>query len=688
MIKRLSACIREYKKQTILTPVCMVGEVVCECTIPLLTADLINSIQNGCDLRTILLYGLKLFVIAMLSLGFGALSGWFAAEAAAGFAKNLRHDLYYQVQSFSFANIDRFSTSSLVTRLTTDVTNIQNAFMMCIRIAVRAPMMLVFAVIMSIRVGKQLAFIFAGTVPILGLALFFMIRSALPLFKAVFKKYDALNNSVQENVQGMRVVKSFVREDYETQKFSAASDSVRADFLKAEKILALNSPVMQFCVYTSMILISFFAAKLIVTSGGTYLGVGSLTSMITYSMQILMSLMMLSMIFVMLTMAQASGKRICEVLGETSSLHNPENPVYEVPNGAVDFDHVEFKYSASAKRSALSDIDFHVKSGQTVGIIGGTGSAKTTLVQLICRLYDVTDGSVKVGGRDVRAYDLETLRNQVAVVLQKNVLFSGTIKENLRWGDPNATDAELQRACELACADEFIQQMPDKYDTYIEQGGSNVSGGQKQRLCIARALLKKPKILILDDSTSAVDTKTDAKIRAALRTEIPETTKFIIAQRISSIQDADLILVLDGGAINGMGTHETLLSSNQIYQEVYYSQNRTGGADNGGRNGFQTETLPLLRGRDRARLPVRLPPVGDLLASPVPEPAESFFLQAEHREERGLSPGQGAGVLVPHPARAQPELLLPQLQAAPHPGGRVPHPVATTWYGTKKRARL
>ena len=581
MIKRLSACIREYKKQTILTPVCMVGEVVCECTIPLLTADLINSIQNGCDLRTILLYGLKLFVIAMLSLGFGALSGWFAAEAAAGFAKNLRHDLYYQVQSFSFANIDRFSTSSLVTRLTTDVTNIQNAFMMCIRIAVRAPMMLVFAVIMSIRVGKQLALVFAGIVPILGLALFCMIRSALPLFKAVFKKYDALNNSVQENVQGMRVVKSFVREDYETQKFSAASDSVRADFLKAEKILALNSPVMQFCVYTSMILISFFAAKLIVTSGGTYLGVGSLTSMITYSMQILMSLMMLSMILVMLTMAQASGKRICEVLGETSSLHNPENPVYEVPNGAVDFDHVEFKYSASAKRSALSNIDFHVKSGQTVGIIGGTGSAKTTLVQLICRLYDVTDGSVKVGGRDVRAYDLETLRNQVAVVLQKNVLFSGTIKENLRWGDPNATDAELQRACELACADEFIQQMPDKYDTYIEQGGSNVSGGQKQRLCIARALLKKPKILILDDSTSAVDTKTDAKIRAALRTEIPETTKFIIAQRISSIQDADLILVLDGGAINGMGTHETLLSSNQIYQEVYYSQNRTGGADNG-----------------------------------------------------------------------------------------------------------
>ena len=579
MIKRLSACIREYKKQTILTPVCMVGEVVCECTIPLLTADLINSIQNGCDLRTILLYGLKLFVIAMLSLGFGALSGWFAAEAAAGFAKNLRHDLYYQVQSFSFANIDRFSTSSLVTRLTTDVTNIQNAFMMCIRIAVRAPMMLVFAVIMSIRVGKQLALVFAGIVPILGLALFCMIRSALPLFKAVFKKYDALNNSVQENVQGMRVVKSFVREDYETQKFSAASDSVRADFLKAEKILALNSPAMQFCVYTSMILISFFAAKLIVTSGGTYLGVGSLTSMITYSMQILMSLMMLSMIFVMLTMAQASGKRICEVLGETSSLHNPENPVYEVPNGAVDFDHVEFKYSASAKRSALSDIDFHVKSGQTVGIIGGTGSAKTTLVQLICRLYDVTDGSVKVGGRDVRAYDLETLRNQVAVVLQKNVLFSGTIKENLRWGDPNATNAELQRACELACADEFIQQMPDKYDTYIEQGGSNVSGGQKQRLCIARALLKKPKILILDDSTSAVDTRTDALIREGFKSYIPETTKIIIAQRVASVQDADLILVMDNGHIADMGTHDQLLASSEIYREVYESQTNGGEQD-------------------------------------------------------------------------------------------------------------
>ena len=581
MIKRLAASIREYKRDTILTPLLMIGEVVCECVIPLYTAQLVNQIQAGCTRDVIFYYGLRLLGLALLSLCFGMAAGWFCAAASTGFAKNLRHDLFYRVQNFSFANIDQFSTSSLVTRLTTDVSNVQMAFMMIIRTAVRAPLMLIFSVVGAIKVGKELAFVFAAAIPLLSFGLLLMAKFAMPLFKAVFKKYDRLNNSVQENVQAMRVVKSFVREDYETKKFSAASDDVRKDFLKAEKILATNTPLMQFCVYMSRILICYFAAKLIVQSGGTYLNVGSLTSMITYSMQILMSLMMLSMIFVMLTMAQASGKRICEVLGETSSLHNPEKPVYEVPNGAVDFDHVEFKYSASAKRSALSDIDFHVKSGQTVGIIGGTGSAKTTLVQLICRLYDVTDGSVKVGGRDVREYDLETLRNQVAVVLQKNVLFSGTIKENLRWGDANATDAELQRACELACADEFIQQMPDKYDTYIEQGGSNVSGGQKQRLCIARALLKKPKILILDDSTSAVDTRTDAKIRAALRSEIPETTKFIIAQRISSIQDAELILVLDGGQINGMGTHETLLASNQIYQEVYHSQNRAGGADNG-----------------------------------------------------------------------------------------------------------
>ena len=580
MIKRLAACIREYKRPTILTPVCMVGEVVCECTIPLLTADLINAIQNGCTMQTILSFGLKLFVIAMLSLGFGSLSGWFAAEAAAGFARNLRHDLYYQVQGFSFANIDRFSTSSLVTRLTTDVTNIQNAFMMCIRIAVRAPMMLVFAVVMSVRVGKQLALIFAGIVPVLGFALFLMIRSALPLFKAVFKKYDALNNSVQENVQAMRVVKSFVREDYET------GEVLRRLRLRAEGLPQRRRKSWRSTPCHAVLRVHVDDPHLVfrgeahrhVWRGVSGRGKSDEHDHVFHASSL--SLMMPRRSS-MMTMAQASGKRICEVLDETSSLQNPAEPVYDVKNGDVDFDHVNFKYSAAAKRSALSDVDFHVRSGQTVGIIGGTGSSKTSLVQLICRLYDVTDGSVRVGGVDVRQYDLETLRNQVAVVLQKNVLFSGTIKENLRWGDANASDEELQRACELACADEFIQQMPEKYDTYIEQGGTNVSGGQKQRLCIARALLKKPKISILDDSTSAVDTKTDAKIRAALRSEIPETTKFIIAQRISSIQDADLILVLEGGQIDAMGTHEQLLASNRIYREVYESQNKAGGADNG-----------------------------------------------------------------------------------------------------------
>ena len=581
MIKRLIGCVREYRTPTLLTPLFMVGEVVCECVIPLLTASLINNIQAGCGMDVILQHGLKLLVIAMLALAFGVASGWFCATASAGFAKNLRHDLYYKVQDFSFANIDRFSTSSLVTRLTTDVSNVQQAFMMLIRTAVRAPLMLVFAVIMSVSVGKKLSLVFAATIPVLLFGLSLLIYKALPLFRAVFKKYDRLNNSVQENIQAMRVVKSFVREDYETQKFTAASDDVRKDFLRAEKILALNNPLMQLCVYAGMILISFFAAKLIIASGGTYLNVGSLTSMITYSMQILMSLMMLSMIFVMLTMASASVKRIAEVLSETSDLHNPENPVYEVPDGSVDFDHVSFKYSAHADRMALSDIDLHIKSGQTVGILGGTGSSKTSLVQLISRLYDASEGTVRVGGIDVRRYDLETLRNQVAVVLQKNVLFSGTIKENLRWGDPDASDEELMRICRLACADEFIEQFPDKYDTYIEQGGTNVSGGQKQRLCIARALLKKPKVLILDDSTSAVDTKTDAKIRQAFRTEIPDTTKFIIAQRVSSIQDADVIVVMDSGSISACGTHETLLKTSDIYREVYESQNKAGGKDNG-----------------------------------------------------------------------------------------------------------
>ncbi|MBQ1264767.1 MAG: ABC transporter ATP-binding protein, partial [Oscillospiraceae bacterium] len=526
-----------------------------------------------------LAYGLRLLLVALLSLCCGAASGWFGATAASGFAKNLRRDLFHKVQDFSFSNIDHISTSSLVTRLTTDVANVQQAFMMLIRIAVRAPMMLVFAVIMSVRVGKKLAFVFAGVIPILAVGLFLMMRTVMPIFRAVFKKYDLLNNSVQENIQGIRVVKSYVREDYETQKFTEASDDVRRGFLRADKILALNNPLMQLCIDITRILISYFAARLIIGSLGTYLNIGSLTSMITYSMQILMSLMMLSMIFVQLSMAGACAKRIVEVLDEESDITNPENPVYHVENGDVDFFGVNFKYSAFAERMALENIDLHVKSGMTVGILGGTGSAKSSLIQLIPRLYDATKGQVLVGGRDVREYDLTTLRDQVAVVLQKNVLFSGSIKENLRWGDPNATDEELERVCRLACADEFIRTFPDGYDTHIEQGGTNVSGGQKQRLCIARALLKKPKILILDDSTSAVDTKTDAKIRQALRTEIPDTTKFIIAQRVSSIEDADLILVMENGTIRAQGTHEQLLKTSDIYREVYESQ--TGGAQNG-----------------------------------------------------------------------------------------------------------
>lgn len=579
MLKRLLQCLREYKRATILTPLFMIGEVTCECIIPLLTAKLINGIQAGCTMEFITNYGLALLAMALLSLGFGALSGVFCATASAGFARNLRHDLFYHVQDFSFANIDRFSTSSLVTRLTTDVTNVQMAFMMIIRTAVRAPLMLVFAVCMSISVGKRLAWVFALMIPILGGGLALMIYKAMPLFKAVFKKYDRMNNSIQENVQAMRVVKSFVREDYESKKFFATSDDVRKDFTKAESILGFNNPLMQFCVYCSLILISYFAAKLIVTSGGTYLNVGSLTSMITYSMQILMSLMMLSMVFVMITMASASAKRIFEVLDETSTLRDPAKPVMEVPDGSITFDHVSFKYAANAQKMVLEDIDLEIKSGMTVGIIGGTGASKSTLIQLICRLYDATEGTVRVGGIDVRDYSMEALRDQVAVVLQKNVLFSGTIRENLRWGNADASDEELERICKLAQADEFIQRFPKKYDTYIEQGGANVSGGQKQRLCIARALLKKPKILILDDSTSAVDTKTDALIRAAFRSEIPGTTKLIIAQRVASVEDADLILVMDNGRIVDQGSHAQLLRSSQIYREVYESQNKAGEED-------------------------------------------------------------------------------------------------------------
>ena len=579
MLKRLLQCLREYKRATILTPIFMVGEVTCECIIPLLTAKLINGIQAGCTMEFITNYGLALLAMALLSLGFGALSGVFCATASAGYARNLRHDLFYHVQDFSFANIDRFSTSSLVTRLTTDVTNVQMAFMMIIRTAVRAPLMLIFAVSMSISVGKQLAWVFALMIPILGGGLSLMIYKAMPLFKAVFKKYDRMNNSIQENVQAMRVVKSFVREDYESKKFFATSDDVRKDFTKAESILGFNNPLMQFCVYCSLILISYFAAKLIVTSGGTYLNVGSLTSMITYSMQILMSLMMLSMVFVMITMASASAKRIFEVLDETSTLCDPAQPVMEVPDGSITFDHVSFKYAANAQKMVLEDIDLEIKSGMTVGIIGGTGASKSTLIQLICRLYDATEGTVRVGGIDVRDYSMEALRDQVAVVLQKNVLFSGTIRENLRWGNADASDEELERICKLAQADEFIQRFPKKYDTYIEQGGANVSGGQKQRLCIARALLKKPKILILDDSTSAVDTKTDARIRGAFRSEIPGTTKLIIAQRVASVEDADLILVMDNGRIVDQGSHAQLLRSSQIYREVYESQNKAGEED-------------------------------------------------------------------------------------------------------------
>ena len=580
MIKKLLASVREYKRDTLLTPLFMVGEVGLECTLPLITAKLINSIEAQAQMSQVLRYGLILVVMAMCSMGCGILSGWFAASSSAGFAKNLRHDLFARVQSFSFANIDRFSTSSLVTRLTTDVTNVQNAFMMIIRTAVRSPLMLIFAVVMSIRMGGAISLVFLLVIPILAFGLLFIAKRAMPLFKAVFHKYDNLNNSVQENIKGMRVVKSFVREDYEQKKFGAASEDVRNDFTKAEKLLAINNPLMLLAMYLCMILIPYFSAKVIISSGGSTMQVGDLASLITYSMQILMSLMMLSMIFVMITLAGEAARRIVEVLDTEPSLANPAEPVTEVKDGSIDFENVSFKYRDDAEVFALEDINLHIASGQTVGILGGTGSAKTTLIQLISRLYDVSVGSVKVGGVDVRSYDMEALRNQVSVVLQKNVLFSGTIKENLRWGDPDATDEEMVRICRLAQADEFIQTFPDKYDTYIEQGGANVSGGQKQRLCIARALLKKPKILILDDSTSAVDTKTDALIRKAFREEIPSTTKLIIAQRIASIQDADLILVMDGGRVVAQGDHAHLLETSEIYREVYDSQTK-GGSDIG-----------------------------------------------------------------------------------------------------------
>ena len=579
MIKRLSQCIREYKKVSILTPIFIVFEVILECIIPFIIANMVNEIQAGCGMDTIFQNGALLILMACLSLLFGALAGSTCATASCGFAKNVRHDLFHRVQQFSFENIDRFSTSSLVTRLTTDVMNVQMAFMMIIRIAIRAPLMFLFAVIMAFIMGGRLATVFVLVIPIMIFGLVMVIKNTMPLFRKVFKKYDNLNNSIQENVKSMRVVKSFVREDYEKEKFDAAAEDVCQDFTRAEKILALNNPIMQFCLYAVMIFVLYFGSYIIISTKGLSVNVGQLSAILTYSFQILSSLMMVSMVFVMITMSAESAKRIVEVLDDESTIQNPENPIMEVKDGSIDFDGVNFKYSKKASKMALANIDLHIKTGETIGIIGGTGSSKSSLIQLISRLYDTTEGTVKVGGMDVKNYDLETLRNEVAVVLQKNVLLSGTIKENLRWGNKEATDEELIEACKLAQADEFIQRFPDKYDTYIEQGGANVSGGQKQRLCIARALLKKPKILILDDSTSAVDTKTDALIRQAFKEFIPETTKIIIAQRISSVQDSDRIIVMEGGTINAIGTHEELLKKNSIYQEVYTSQNKAGDED-------------------------------------------------------------------------------------------------------------
>lgn len=576
MVKELSKSIREYKKASIATPILVSMEVVMECTIPFIIALLVNEIKAGCSLGVILRYGAILIVMAALSLSFGALAGSTCATASCGLAKNLRRDMFYSIQHYSFENIDKFLTSSLVTRMTTDITNVQNAYMMIIRTAIRSPLMLIFAFVMAFVMGGKMAWIFLIVVPILGAGLGLVIVKTMPLFKKVFKKYDNLNSSVQENVKGIRVVKSFVREDYEQKKFDAAAADVCADFTKAERILALNGPMMQFCIYAVMVFVLSFGSYTIITSQGLDLDVGQFSALLTYSFMMLNSLMMLSMVFVMIAMAGESGKRIVEVLSEKSTLSNPENPRYTVADGSVSFENVSFKYSSKAERMALANIHLQIRSGETIGIIGGTGSSKSTLIQLISRLYDATEGVVKVGGVDVRDYDLEALRNQVAVVLQKNILFSGTIKENLRWGDKDATDEELVQACKLACADEFISQFPQGYDTYIEQGGANVSGGQKQRLCIARALLKKPKVLILDDSTSAVDTRTDAAIRKALREYIPETTKIIIAQRTASVEDADRIVVMEGGSINAVGTHAQLLAENAIYREIYTSQNKAG----------------------------------------------------------------------------------------------------------------
>lgn len=579
MIKRLSKSIREYKKVSIITPILMIGEVLMEAVIPYILAMLVNEIQAGCELKTIAKYGAVLVALACVSLCCGGVAGYTASKASTGFAKNLRHDLYSSVQAFSFGNIDKFSSSSLVTRMTTDVGNVQMSYMMIIRIAVRAPLTFLFSVIMAYVMGGKLSTLFVVVVPILLFGLILIGRKAMPSFKRVFKKYDKLNESIEENVMAMRAVKGFAREDYEKKKFGAAADDICGDFTRAERTTSWIFPLFQTCVYSVMVVVLYFGSKLIITTQGASMNVGQLSAMITYGFQILMSLNMVAMIYVMVTMSAESAHRICEVLEEQPSLHDPEKPVYDVKDGSVDYDNVSFKYSEKAEKFALSNVDLHIKLGETVGILGGTGSSKTTLIQLMPRLYDVTEGSVKVGGVDVRDYDIEALRNSVAVVLQKNLLFAGTIKDNLRWGNKNATDEEIVEACKLAQADEFIKTFPDGYDTWIEQGGANVSGGQKQRLCIARALLKKPKILILDDSTSAVDMKTDALIRKGFKDYIPETTKIIIAQRVSSVQDADKIVIMKSGRIEAIGTHDELLKSNDIYKEIYTQQTR-GGAEN------------------------------------------------------------------------------------------------------------
>lgn len=577
MIKKLLSSVREYKKDAILTPIYVTVESILEIIIPTLIAFLIDNGISQKNMSNIFLIGLALTAMAGLSLLTGILAGRSAAIASAGFAKNLRHDMFMNVQKFSFSNIDKFSTASIITRLTTDITNVQNAFQMMIRLAVRAPMMIVFALVFSFRIDAKLSLIFLGVMPVLGVGLWLIMTSVHPIFVRVFTTYDTLNNVVQENLRGIRVVKSYHREDYENHKVEGISQSIFNDFTKAEKRLAINSPLMQFCLYTSMILLSWFGAKAIVASGNsavTGLSTGELTSLVTYAVQILMSLMMLSMVFVMIIISRASAARIVEILDEQSDLQSGENPVTEIKNGAISLEHVSFTYTKNADKPVLNDISLSIGSGETVGILGGTGSSKSSLVQLIPRLYDATKGQVKVGGIDVREYHLDVLRNQVAMVLQKNVLFSGTIKDNLRWGNEQATDEEIIQACKLAQADGFINEFPDRYDTWLEQGGTNVSGGQRQRLCIARALLKNPKILILDDSTSAVDTKTDEQIRRALRTNLPDTTKIIIAQRVASVQDADKIIVMDDGTIAAVGTHHELLAASDIYREVYESQNK------------------------------------------------------------------------------------------------------------------